>query len=91
MMEKVLKKPWVHLELKNVRCYCCIFKDKKVTYQVTKKNKGPSLTGSCSSLYNSYDDEMNEDKNVPVDHKDKTEDLQIYCCCYHLLKSFLNE
>ena len=87
-MEKIFKKPLVQLELKNVRCYCCIFKDKKVTYYVRKKS-----TSSHDSGYDSTSDdvlEQSDKKQVSTDHEDKTEDLQIYCCCYHLLKSFLS-
>ena len=88
-MKKLFKKPFVHIGLKNVKCYCCIFKDRKVIYYVHQRSKS-TVEPSCSTPSISLDILSSPEHIQHSDnHQDKTEDLQIYCCCYHLLKSFL--
>ena len=93
-MKKLFKKPFVHIGLKNVKCYCCIFKDRKVIYYVHQRSKCKIEPPSCSNTPSISLDSLSSSDNISHhndDHQDKTEDLQIYCCCYHLLKSFLKK
>lgn len=104
MMEEVVKKPWITLHLKNVHCYCCIFKDKKVTYHVTRSQwkKWSTWSGKWKkTLSTGFQEEekvsSGVEENEPVveegdyQKEDDTSDVHLYCCCYHFLKKWLKK